>query len=155
MLMDKMIELWGVSKRFGDFVAVENVDLDIASGEFLTLLGPSGCGKTTLLRMISGFEIPTEGRVLLAGRDVTPLPPYRRDVNQVFQSYALLPHMTVWKNVAFGLEMKKVARSEIRRRVDRAIEMVSLTGFQKRKPAQLSGGQRQRVALARALVCEP
>ena len=153
--MDKMIELQNVSKRFGDFVAVANVDLDIRAGEFLTLLGPSGCGKTTLLRMISGFEMPTAGRVLLAGRDVTELPPYRRDVNQVFQSYALFPHMSVWKNVAFGLEMKKVARDEIRRRVDRAIEMVSLAGFEKRKPAQLSGGQRQRVALARALVCEP
>ncbi|HET6248595.1 MAG TPA: ABC transporter ATP-binding protein [Tepidisphaeraceae bacterium] len=153
--MDKMVELQHVTKRFGDFVAVAGVDLDIRGGEFLTLLGPSGCGKTTLLRMISGFETPTEGKVLLAGKDVTALPPYRRDVNQVFQSYALFPHLSVWKNVAFGLEMKHVPRGEIRTRVDRAIEMVSLAGFEKRKPSQLSGGQKQRVALARGLVCEP
>src|ERR1700684_3670179 len=133
--MDKMVELRNVSKRFGDFVAVAGVDLDIRAGEFLTLLGPSGCGKTTLLRMISGFETPTEGKVLLAGKDVWALPPYQRDVNQVFQSYALFPHLSVWKNVAFGLEMKRVPRGEIRTRVDRAIEMVSLAGVEKRKPS--------------------
>lgn len=153
--MDKMVELRSVSKRFGDFVAVAGVDLDIRAGEFLTLLGPSGCGKTTLLRMISGFEAPTEGSVHLAGRDVTLLPPFRRDVNQVFQSYALFPHMDVWNNVAFGLRMKRVVADEIRQRVGKAIEMVSLAGFEKRMPSQLSGGQKQRVALARALVCEP
>ena len=153
--MEKMVELRNVKKRFGDFVAVAGVDLDIHAGEFLTLLGPSGCGKTTLLRMISGFETPTEGAVHLAGHDVTRLPPYRRDVNQVFQSYALFPHLTVWHNIAFGLKMKKVPRDQIRQRVATAIEMVSLAGFEKRKPSQLSGGQKQRVALARALVCEP
>jgi spermidine/putrescine transport system ATP-binding protein len=153
--MDKMVELRGVTKRFGGFVAVAGVDLDIRGGEFLTLLGPSGCGKTTLLRMISGFETPTEGSVHLAGKDVTALPPYRRDVNQVFQSYALFPHLSVADNVAFGLKMKKMPRPMIGQRVAEAIEMVSLAGFEHRKPAQLSGGQRQRVALARALVCEP
>jgi len=153
--MEKMVELQNVKKHFGDFVAVAGVNLDIRAGEFLTLLGPSGCGKTTLLRMISGFETPTEGAVLLAGQDVTNLPPYRRDVNQVFQSYALFPHLSVADNVAFGLKMKKTPKGEIRQRVAKAIEMVSLAGFEKRKPSQLSGGQKQRVALARALVCEP
>lgn len=150
-----MIELRGVSKRFGDFLAVDAVDLLVAAGEFLTLLGPSGCGKTTLLRMISGFETPTSGSVLLGGQDVTRLPPYRRDVNQVFQSYALFPHLNVWDNVAFGLRMKRVRKPELTRRVEQAIGLVSLAGFEARKPGQLSGGQKQRVALARALVCEP
>ena len=153
--MDKMVELQQVSKRFGDFVAVNDVNLDIRAGEFLTLLGPSGCGKTTLLRMISGFETPTQGSVHLAGQDVTHLPPYRRDVNQVFQSYALFPHLNVWDNVAFGLKMKKVGPGPRGERVNRALEMVSLAGFERRKPSQLSGGQKQRVALARVLVCEP
>ncbi len=153
--MEKMVELRSVSKRFGDFVAVDRVDLSIRAGEFLTLLGPSGCGKTTLLRMISGFEQPTEGAVFLAGQDVTRLPPFRRDVNQVFQSYALFPHLSVWDNVAFGLKMKRVAAGEMRRRVQQAMEMVSLAGFEQRMPHELSGGQKQRVALARALVCEP
>src|SRR2546421_3852175 len=153
--MEKMVELRSVSKRFGDFVAVDRVDLAVCAGEFLTLLGPSGCGKTTLLRMISGFEQPTEGEVLLSGNDVTLLPPFRRDVNQVFQSYALFPHLSVWHNVAFGLKMKRVGKSDIDRRVRQAMEMVALTGFEHRMPHQLSGGQKQRVALARALVCEP
>ncbi|HWE03887.1 MAG TPA: ABC transporter ATP-binding protein [Tepidisphaeraceae bacterium] len=153
--MDKMVELQSVSKRFGGFSAVSGVDLDIFAGEFLTLLGPSGCGKTTLLRMISGFETPTEGTIRLAGQDVMHVPPYRRDVNQVFQSYALFPHLDVRRNIAFGLKMKKIPADQIRRRVDRAIEMVSLTGFERRKSSALSGGQKQRVALARALVCEP
>jgi len=150
-----MVELRNVTKRFGDFTAVDRIDLTIRQGEFLTLLGPSGCGKTTLLRMISGFETPTSGRVLLDDRDVTALPPYRRDVNQVFQSYALFPHLSVHENVAFGLRMKKVPRVERECRVAEAIELVSLAGFESRKPAQLSGGQKQRVALARALVCRP
>ena len=114
--MDKMVELRNVTKRFGEFVAVASVDLDIRAGEFLTLLGPSGCGKTTLLRMISGFETPSEGTVFLEGKDVTQAPPYRRDVNQVFQSYALFPHLNVWKNVAFGLKMKKVPRGYVDQR---------------------------------------
>src|SRR5665213_609104 len=153
--MDKMVELQSVSKRFGDFAAVCGIDLDIHAGEFLTLLGPSGCGKTTLLRMISGFETPTEGTVRLAGQNVTHVPPYRRDVNQVFQSYALFPHLNVQRNIAFGLTMKKIPADQIRQRVNRVIELVSLTGLEHRKPSELSGGQKQRVALARALVCEP
>ncbi len=150
-----MVELIGITKRFGDFVAVDRVDLRVAAGEFLTLLGPSGCGKTTLLRMISGFETPTTGSVHLDGGDVTALPPYRRNVNQVFQSYALFPHLNVQDNVGFGLRMKKTPAAEARDRAQKAIEMVGLAGMELRKPDQLSGGQRQRVALARALVCEP
>ncbi len=150
-----MVELIGITKRFGDFVAVDGVDLRVAAGEFLTLLGPSGCGKTTLLRMISGFEMPTTGSVHLDGNDVTALPPYRRNVNQVFQSYALFPHLNVESNIGFGLRMKKTPAAEARVRVAKAIEMVGLAGMEKRKSDQLSGGQRQRVALARALVCEP
>ena len=150
-----MISLQSVSKLFGSFVAVDDVTLHVRGGEFLTLLGPSGCGKTTLLRMISGFETPTRGRVLLNGEDVTELPPYRRDVNQVFQSYALFPHLTVQNNIAFGLHSRGAPKPEIIRRVAEAIELVGLGGMEHRKPDQLSGGQRQRVALARALVCEP
>jgi len=153
--MDKMVELRSVSKSFGNFAAVCGIDLDIHAGEFLTLLGPSGCGKTTLLRMISGFETPTEGTIRLAGQDVTHVPPYRRDVNQVFQSYALFPHLNVQRNIAFGLSMKKIPADQIRHRVERVIDLVSLGGFEHRKPSELSGGQKQRVALARALVCEP
>ena len=144
-----------ITKRFGDFAAVDHIDLTIRQGEFLTLLGPSGCGKTTLLRMISGFETPSEGSVWLAGEDVTHLPPYRRDVNQVFQSYALFPHLTVQENIGFGLRMRKLKKAEIAERVQRVIELVSLAGMERRKPSELSGGQRQRVALARAIVCEP
>jgi spermidine/putrescine transport system ATP-binding protein len=150
-----MVELRTVTKEFQKFTAVQDVSLSIRSGEFITLLGPSGCGKTTLLRMISGFEVPTRGQILLDGTDVTHRPPYRRDVNQVFQSYALFPHMTVRDNIGFGLKMKKVAKAEAQERIQSAIAMVSLAGFEERKPSQLSGGQRQRVALARAIVCRP
>lgn len=150
-----MVEIRNVTKRFQSFVAVENVSLTIAAGEFLTLLGPSGCGKTTLLRMISGFETPTEGSIWLDGQDVTHDPPYRRSVNQVFQSYALFPHLNVSENIAFGLQMQKAPKAEIAGRVAEAISLVSLEGFEQRKPSQLSGGQRQRVALARAIVCRP
>jgi putative spermidine/putrescine transport system ATP-binding protein len=149
------VRLEGVRKRFGDVVAVDGVDLEIATGEFFSLLGPSGSGKTTCLRMIAGFEPPSEGRVLLEGTDVTRLAPYERDVNTVFQDYALFPHMTVAENIEYGLRVKKVPKDERRTRVDDAIEMVRLGGFGERKPAQLSGGQRQRVALARALVNRP
>ncbi|HRK29562.1 MAG TPA: ABC transporter ATP-binding protein [Tepidisphaeraceae bacterium] len=152
---DIAVRLDSVTKQFGKFVAVNNVSLDVRNGEFMTFLGPSGCGKTTMLRMISGFESPTTGRVLLDGQDVTHAPPYKRDVNQVFQSYALFPHLTVWDNIAFGLRMKHIAESEIRPRVAQAVDMVALAGMEQRKPGQLSGGQRQRVALARAIVNKP
>jgi spermidine/putrescine transport system ATP-binding protein len=149
------VRLERVTKRFGDFTAVREMDLDIPRGEFFTMLGPSGCGKTTTLRMVAGFEDPSEGRVLLSGEDVTSLPAFRRPTNTVFQSYALFPHRSVEKNVAFGLERQKVDRDEIRRRVGEELERVGLAGEAKRRPAQLSGGQQQRVALARALVNRP
>ncbi len=149
------VELRNVTKRFGEFTAVDNIDLDIHKGEFFSLLGPSGCGKTTTLRMIAGFEQPTEGEVAINGQQVAGIPAYKRPVNTVFQSYALFPHMTVAENVAFGLEMKKVSKSETTRRVGEALELVQLPQMGDRKPAQLSGGQRQRIALARALVNRP
>ncbi len=154
------VELRNVWKRFPgpsgeEVVAVRDVSMQIGDGEFFALLGPSGCGKTTSLRMIAGFELPTEGEVLIHGRPMGKTPPFQRPVNTVFQSYALFPHMTIGENVAFGLEMKKVERSEISRRVTEALEMVRLPGYEKRKPKQLSGGQQQRVALARALVNRP
>jgi putative spermidine/putrescine transport system ATP-binding protein len=149
------VSLEGVVKRFGDVVAVDGVTLDVAEGEFFSMLGPSGSGKTTCLRMIAGFEAPTEGRVLLGGQDVTPLAPYERDVNTVFQDYALFPHMTVAENVEYGLKVKKVPGAERRERAADALAMVQLSLLGDRKPTQLSGGQRQRVALARALVNRP
>ncbi|MGZ5128223.1 MAG: ABC transporter ATP-binding protein [Actinomycetota bacterium] len=144
-----------VVKRFGDFTAVAGVDLDVYEGEFFSMLGPSGSGKTTCLRMIAGFEHPTEGKILLGGRDVSSLAPYERDVNTVFQDYALFPHMTVRENVEYGLRVQKVAKDERRRRAEGALAMVRLEAFGARKPAALSGGQRQRVALARALIMRP
>jgi spermidine/putrescine transport system ATP-binding protein len=153
--MDSDIRLDGVVKRFGETLAVDRLTLEIERGSFYALLGPSGCGKTTTLRMIGGFEDPTDGTVYLGGSDVTDLPPYKRDVNTVFQSYALFPHLDVERNVAFGLERRKLSRDEVRRRVDEALDMTQLHGLGKRKPAQLSGGQQQRVALARALVNRP
>src|SRR4051794_37704128 len=149
------IHLDGVSKRFGETTAVDDLTMTIPRGSFFAMLGPSGCGKTTTLRMIGGFEDPTQGRVFLGGADVTQHPPYKRDVNTVFQSYALFPHLNVEKNVAFGLERKKVSKDEVRRRAGEALELVQLGHLAKRKPAQLSGGQQQRVALARALVNRP
>jgi len=149
------VKLAGVTKRFGDFVAVDALDLDIGEGEFFTLLGPSGCGKTTTLRMVAGFEQPSEGQIQIAGDDVAGLPPYKRPTNTVFQSYALFPHMNVSENVAFGLKRKRVAAPEARDRVAKELERVGMAGEASRKPAQLSGGQQQRVALARALVNLP
>jgi spermidine/putrescine transport system ATP-binding protein len=149
------IRLDGVVKRFGDTTAVAGLDLEIERGAFYALLGPSGCGKTTTLRMIGGFEDPTAGQIYLGGADVTNLPPYKRDVNTVFQSYALFPHLNVEKNVAFGLERKKIGRKEVTERVAEALDLTQLWGFEKRKPHQMSGGQQQRVALARALVNRP
>src|SRR5688500_6866858 len=155
MSEDADIRLESVTKRFGDQTAVDDLTLSIERGSFYALLGPSGCGKTTTLRMVGGFEDPTEGRVYLGGDEVTQLPPYKRDVNTVFQSYALFPHLSVERNVAFGLERKKVSRAEVTKRVGEALELVQLEGLGKRRPAQLSGGQQQRVALARALVNRP
>ena len=152
---DVAVRLNGARKTYGEVVAVDRVDLEILGDEFFTLLGPSGSGKTTCLRMIAGFERPDEGRVELAGRDVTDLPPYERDVNTVFQDYALFPHMNVGENVEYGLRVAKVGREERRQRAGEALELVRLGGYEKRRTGQLSGGQRQRVALARALVNRP
>jgi putative spermidine/putrescine transport system ATP-binding protein len=149
------IRLRGLTKRYGDFAAVDGVDLEVARGEFFTLLGPSGSGKTTTLRLIAGFAIPDAGTVELRGSDVTGLPPYARDVNTVFQDYALFPHMSIGDNVEYGLRIAKVPREARRRRASEALELVRLSGYEKRSPAQLSGGQRQRVALARAVVNRP
>jgi len=150
-----LLELRDLTKRFGDFAAVDRLTLDVASGEFLTLLGASGSGKTTTLRMIAGFEVPTAGEILMGGAPITGLPPYKRDINTVFQHYALFPHMSVRQNVEYGLRMKGVSAEERTSRVDDALEMVQLTKLAARAPRQLSGGQQQRVALARALVNRP
>ena len=149
------VRLVDVTKSFGDIHAVDHIDLEVQDGEFFSLLGPSGCGKTTTLRMIGGFEQPTSGLIELQGEDVTWLPPYQRNVNTVFQNYALFPHLSILENVAFGLRRRRVADGEIRQRVSKMLELVELPGFEKRKPNQLSGGQAQRVALARALINRP
>lgn len=149
------VSLRGITKRFGDVVAVADLDLEIGDGEFFAMLGPSGCGKTTTLRMIAGLEFPTEGSLKIFGDEVGTLPPNKRPVNTVFQAYALFPHMTVAENVGFGLKMRKVAKSEVADRVREAIGLVRLDGMADRRPSQLSGGQQQRVALARALVNRP
>ncbi len=154
-MSNPIIQFDNVSKRFGKVAAVDNVSLTINEGEFFSLLGPSGCGKTTLLRMLAGFEMPTEGRVLIDGQDMSTTTPNKRPVNMVFQSYAVFPHMTVLDNVAYGLKMDGVSSDERRRRAEEALELVKLGGFGARKPDQMSGGQRQRVALARALVKKP
>jgi spermidine/putrescine transport system ATP-binding protein len=148
------IELCGLTKKFNE-IAVDNIDLTVASGEFFSLLGPSGCGKTTTLRLIAGFEQPTAGKILLDGSDVTGIPPHRRNVNTVFQSYALFPFLDVFDNVAFGLRHSGVGKADLRRRVGEALDLVHMTSFAKRRPGKLSGGQQQRVALARALVLNP
>jgi len=149
------VRIEGVTKRFGDFVAVDNITLDIFEREFFSLLGPSGCGKTTLLRMLAGFETPTEGRILIDGEDMSSVPPHKRPVNMMFQSYALFPHMSVEGNIAFGLKQDGLPKDEIADRVGKIIDLVQMAKFAGRKPDQLSGGQRQRVALARALVKKP
>jgi putrescine transport system ATP-binding protein len=149
------IQIRDVVKKFGNFVAVDDVWLDIYKGEFFSLLGPSGCGKTTLLRMLAGFETPSSGSIAIDGVDMADVPPYRRPVNMMFQSYALFPHMTVEENIGFGLRQESVGRAEIRRRVDEMLELVQLGEFARRKPHQLSGGQKQRVALARAVIKKP
>src|ERR671931_755149 len=149
------VRLSGLRKAYGEVIAVASIDLEVQRGEFFTLLGPSGSGKTTTLRLIAGFEDPDAGTVELAGRDVRGLPPYDREVNTVFQDYALFPHMTVGENVEYGMRVRRVARDERARRAAKALEMVRLPGFEARKPSELSGGQRQRVALARAIVNRP
>jgi spermidine/putrescine transport system ATP-binding protein len=152
---DPIVRLEHVTKRFDRVEAVKALDVEISRGQFVTLLGPSGCGKSTTLRMIGGFETPTEGRILIAGEDVTRLPPNKRDVNMVFQDYALFPHMTVHGNIAFGLELKGLSRAAVAERVGELLDLVQLQSFEERMPDQLSGGQRQRVALARALAPDP
>jgi len=149
------VEVESVTKKFGDFTAVNDVSLKIYRGELFCLLGGSGCGKTTLLRMLAGFETPTSGRVLIDGQDVTDVPPYERPVNMMFQSYALFPHMSVEQNIGYGLKHEKMSRAEVRDRIREMLELVQLTEFSRRKPHQLSGGQRQRVALARSLAKKP
>lgn len=153
--MSTFIQIDGISKHFGDFVAVDQVNLEIQQGEFFSILGGSGCGKTTLLRMLAGFEQPTAGRILIDGQDLTGIPAHRRPVNMMFQSYALFPHMTVERNVGYGLKQEHVPKDEIRDRVARVLDLVQMGELAKRKPRQLSGGQCQRVALARALVKRP
>ncbi|MEM9471865.1 MAG: ABC transporter ATP-binding protein [Pseudomonadota bacterium] len=152
---EPMVRVRGVTKKFGEITAVNNIDLDIYKGELFCLLGGSGCGKTTLLRMLAGFETPTTGSILIDGTDMSTVPPYERPTNMMFQSYALFPHMTVEKNIAFGLKQDKLPNDEIDHKVHEILKLVELQDFKKRKPQQLSGGQRQRVALARALVKEP
>lgn len=154
-MADNIIELKDLTKAYGDSSALENINLEIKNGEFITLLGPSGCGKTTLLRLLSGIEKPDAGHIYIDGKDVTKLPPEQRHLNMVFQSYALFPHMTVFENVAFGLRSKRLPENEINTRVQEALDMVKLGKFAQRKPTQLSGGQQQRVAIARAVVNRP
>jgi spermidine/putrescine transport system ATP-binding protein len=149
------VQLVELTKRYGEIVAVDGIDVEMPGGEFFTLLGPSGCGKTTTLRMIAGFERPSSGSILLDGTDVGEVPAHRRNVNTVFQSYALFPHLDVARNVAFGLKYKRLTKEEQRRRVADVLEVVQLAGYERRKPSQLSGGQQQRIALARALVLNP
>ena len=153
--MNELIRLERITKKFGDHVIIPSLDLTIHDGEFLTLLGPSGCGKTTLLRMIAGLETPTPGKVILDGQDITKLPPYKRNVNMVFQNYALFPHMTVAENIRFGLKMKKVPTEETEDRINQVLYLTQLEELRNRYPSQMSGGQQQRVAIARALVNNP
>ncbi|GAB5434604.1 MAG: ABC transporter ATP-binding protein [Epibacterium sp.] len=150
-----LIQFQNVTKRFGDFTAIDDLTIDIYEREFFALLGPSGCGKTTMMRMLAGFETPTEGKIFLAGQDIAPVPPNQRAVNMMFQSYALFPHLSVWENIAFGLKREGLPRNEINARVDEMLRLTRLEKFARRKPHQISGGQRQRVALARSLAKAP
>ena len=153
--IEKIIEVNGITKVFDGVTVIDNLSLGIRKGQFVTLLGPSGCGKTTLLRIIAGFEKPTEGKVYIEGADMTDVPPYKRPVNTVFQRYALFPHLNVYKNVAYGLKIKKLDKAVIKEKVTSALKLVGLEGYDHRNVTSLSGGQQQRVAIARALVCEP
>lgn len=150
-----IVKIENVNKKYGDNHVVHNLNIDIKEGEFLTMLGPSGCGKTTTLRMIAGFETPTDGNIFVEGQEIQDTEPYDREVNTVFQNYALFPHMTIFENIAFGLKIKKVPKDEIKKRVLEMLELVQLSGYESRKPDQLSGGQKQRVAIARALINRP
>jgi len=154
-IKDRDLELKGITKKFGSFTAVQDFNIAMRKGEFLSFLGPSGCGKTTTLRMIAGFIEPTEGDIFIQGRKVTELPPYKRNIGMVFQNYALFPHLTVFDNISFGLRYRKVAKPDVKGLVDEMLELVELPGLGERKPAELSGGQQQRVALARALIIKP
>ncbi|HCR95456.1 MAG TPA: polyamine ABC transporter ATP-binding protein, partial [Oceanicaulis sp.] len=150
-----LIQFQNVTKRFGDFTAIDDLTIDIFEREFFALLGPSGCGKTTMMRMLAGFEAPTEGKIFLAGQDIAPVPPNQRAVNMMFQSYALFPHLSVWENIAFGLKREGLPRNDINARVEEMLRLTRLEKFARRKPHQISGGQRQRVALARSLAKAP
>lgn len=150
-----LIQFRNVTKRFGDFTAIDDLNVDIFEREFFALLGPSGCGKTTMMRMLAGFENPTEGNILLAGQDIAPIPPNKRAVNMMFQSYALFPHLTIWENIAFGLKRDKLPKDQIAARVEEMLRLTRMEQFASRKPHQVSGGQRQRVALARSLAKAP
>jgi len=152
---DAIVKFDNVVKRFGDFTAVEKADFEIGRGEFLAIMGSSGCGKTTTLRLIAGFEFPTKGQIVLDGRDIKELPPNRRDMAMVFQSYAIFPHLNVYENIAYGLKIRKLSTAEIKRKVAQVLELTELTGLENRAPNQLSGGQQQRVAVARALANSP
>ncbi|MBR2263628.1 MAG: ATP-binding cassette domain-containing protein, partial [Firmicutes bacterium] len=152
---DNIIELKHISRIFDGFAALSDFNLEVKRGEFVTFLGPSGCGKTTTLRMIAGFDMPTEGVILLNGKDISKLPPNQRPINTVFQRYALFPHMNIFDNISFGLKQKKMPKEEIKKKVKKVLELVDLEGFEKRSVSTLSGGQQQRVAIARALVNEP
>ncbi|AEF85747.1 Fe(3+) ions import ATP-binding protein FbpC [Treponema primitia ZAS-2] len=153
--LKNITKLFPTPEKKGETIAVNHIDLDIADGELVTLLGPSGCGKTTTLRMISGFEYPSEGQILIGGKDVAKVPPNKRGISMVFQSYALFPHMSIWENVAYGLKVQRLSKNEVLARTNKVIELMQLTGMERRFPNQLSGGQQQRVALARAIVIEP
>ena len=153
--MKELVRLEGITKAYGDHVIIPPLSLSIHDGEFLTLLGPSGCGKTTLLRMLAGLDTPTKGKIILDGQDITNLPPYKRDVNMVFQNYALFPHMTAEENIGFGLRMKGVGKEEAAKRTQKLLKLIRLEDLRSRYPAQMSGGQQQRVAVARALVNNP
>ena len=154
--MENIIELKHITKNFDDnFTAVDDFNLEVQRGEFVTFLGPSGCGKTTTLRMIAGFEMPTEGEILLNGKDISKLPPNKRPINTVFQRYALFPHLNIYDNIAFGLKLKKLPKAEIEKKVKKALEMVDLEGFEDRRVQTLSGGQQQRTAIGRAIVKNP
>ena len=155
LTLENITKIFPARGNIADVVAVQDVNLEIQKGELVTLLGPSGCGKTTTLRMLAGFEFPTSGRIFLDGLEINSLPPHKRDMSMVFQSYALFPHLTVFENIAYGLNVQRLSKKIISERVDRALDLVRLKGYGDRAPGQLSGGQQQRVALARALVMEP